>query len=142
MTTTTVEQLPVKITASEKALKSAQLVNSLKALSDIEDDKKNAVNDFTQRAKEVKSKVDMLAHEIRTGEEMRPVECFERPLYSEMVVELVRGDTGDIVSTRGMHPTERQHAMEFEGDVIASKKRGKRKSAEERLDGEDESTEH
>lgn len=113
--TTMIESLPCKLTGPEKLQKSDALVAELGGIRDDEETKKNATSAISQRIKERKAKVSSLGAELRSGEEFRDVECFERPLFDVMKVELVRCDTGDVVRTRGMHPSERQKSMEFDG---------------------------
>jgi hypothetical protein len=123
MKITSVNDLPVRLTAAEKALKAEQLVADMHEIQDLEDQKKTATSEYSSKIKRKQEHARQLAYELKTGTELRPVECYERPVYGDMVVELIRVDTGEVVSTRGMHPSERQRAMEFGEDVAASERR-------------------
>jgi hypothetical protein len=50
--------------------------------------------------------------EIHTGNETRPIECFERPRYDANMVDVVREDTGTVIRSRPLHPSEKQLALE------------------------------
>ena len=53
---------------------------------------------------------------LNQGYENRPIECgifYDRPRVGEC--EVVRLDTGEVVSERRMEPEERQHALDFGG---------------------------
>jgi hypothetical protein len=120
MQTTTVEKLPCKLNAQEKLLKGEQLAAKHGEIAQLEEAKKSAGSSFTSSIKQKKIECTQLAEEVRAGEELRPVECVERPRYQEMMVDLVRLDTGMVVSNRPMHPSERQAALEL-GDAPRSK---------------------
>lgn len=124
MKTTMVEELPVKLDPHEKQLKGEQLSQAVNTVHELEEKKKSVTSDFAQKIKDANHKVYLLAQEVRTGEELRPVECYEQPRYSELLVDVIRQDTGACVRTRPMHPTERQQAMGF-GESTAGRRRGR-----------------
>lgn len=53
-----------------------------------------------------------LGEKVRSREETRAVECFEKHDGERFVVELYRADTGELVSTRPMSAAERHDALQ------------------------------
>lgn len=130
MRTTKIEHLPCQMTGKEQLLKSAALAKAIGELSDLEAEKKEFADDWKDRKNKVDGAIKILAGEVRTGKEVRPIECFESPVYSDMMVELIRSDTGEIVSSRPMHPSERQLALDEQRETEKPQKRGKAAKAE------------
>lgn len=129
-----VRQLPCVMTAAEKALKANELVAVLGTISDLEEEKKAATASLTARIKEEKKKGGELAQEVRTGKEVRPIQCYERFRYEADMVELVRDDTAEVVSTRAMDPRDRQEKLGYTvvGSITAppEKRKGKGRKGE------------
>ena len=116
MESTIVEELPCKLTASEKLLKSDQMAKAHKEIVKLEAEKKLSGQQLKSSIDARKGELALLAREIETGEELRPVECKERPRYQDLMVDTIRLDTGEVVSSRGMEPAERQKALDY-GDA-------------------------
>lgn len=114
-----VEQLPCRLRESEKLLKSEELAEQLRQREIVEAEKKEANDAFKARLSEADRQVQRLAHEIRTGEEYRAVQCTEIGRWSENVVDIVRSDTGEVVRSRPMAAGERQALLEL-GDEPAN----------------------
>lgn len=53
-----------------------------------------------------------LGEKVRSREETRAVECFEKPDPERFVVELYRHDTGELVETRPMTAGERHEVVQ------------------------------
>ncbi len=113
MTRTIMQELPVRLTPEEKARKSEQLVKALEDKDGLESAKKAASDDFKQRLTLKDGEVKKLTREVSTGVEYRDVACEEVMAFGRNQVDLIRQDTGEIVSSRSMRPEERQGAMEF-----------------------------
>ncbi len=113
MTRSIMQELPVQLTRDEKARKSEQLVRALDDQDALELGKKAAADDFKQRLTAKNAEVRRLTREVSTGVEYREVACEEVMAFERSQVDLVRTDTGEIVSSRAMRPEERQEAMEF-----------------------------
>lgn len=111
MTTKIIESLPCRMTTEEIALKSSQMAAKLAELNGIEANKQQVTKQLGEDMKRVKGQLDAVGTEVRTGIEYRPIECYEVPRYRGLKVDMVRGDTGDVVRTRAMHPNERQEAL-------------------------------
>jgi hypothetical protein len=107
-----IEELPVKMTDEEKLLKGEYIAQVHHELVELEAEKKALMG---SRKRAIDAKKDLLAHlahELATGEELRPVQCRERPRYYDLMVDVVRMDTGRIVRSRPMEPHERQLGMD------------------------------
>lgn len=109
----TVEQLPCKLTAEEKLLKSSQLVQLAVERQQLEDEKKLATAALKAKIDQKKDEIGDLVTELHTGEELRPIECVERPRYDKMIVDIVRTDDGTVWKQRPIHPSERQEAFDL-----------------------------
>jgi hypothetical protein len=100
---------------TEVVLKSKALAAKLDEKAAVLLEKKLANDRFKERIEECDEAVLKLSREVRTRLEERPIECTESPRYGEMMVDLIRMDTGEVVSSRPMHPSERQQALSLEG---------------------------
>lgn len=112
----TVEQLPCKLSVEETLLKSRQLAQLSKDVSVLEEAKKAEQARFKTEIDDKESAISRLVQEVHSGEELRPVECYERPRYADMMVDIIRTDLATVVRSRPMHPTERQTALDM-GDL-------------------------
>ena len=127
----TIEDVPCKLTAEEQLLKSKQLCILARERATVDEQKKASAAMYKSQADSLDEQIKELVQEVHTGEEMRPIECFERPRYGDMLVDIVRTDTGALHRVRPMHPDERQLAMDS-GEVGAPTPiRGKRRRNEE-----------
>ncbi len=115
MSRSIMQELPVRLTPDEKARKSEQLVKALEDKDGLEHAKKAAVDDFKQRLTAKDYEVKRLTREVSTGIEYREVACEEVMAFGRSQVDLIRSDTGEVVSSRAMRPEERQEAMDFAG---------------------------
>jgi hypothetical protein len=115
----TIEMVPCKLSAEESHLKSKQLCQLAIDRAELEQEKKSAASAIKAAIDSKEEKINDLVKEVHSGEELRPVECYERPRYIDNMVDLIRTDTGAVVRTRAMHPTERQTALDM-GDYQIS----------------------
>ena len=63
---------------------------------------------YRQRYKAARANIEQLADALRNREEQRAVDCEERRNDGELVMELVRLDTNEVVERRPMTADERQ----------------------------------
>ena len=75
MQRTETHHLPVKLHQHEVLVKAQQAAKGLSTLKRIEDDKAEVTKDFAEQIKKKRRELDLLAHEVSTGTEVRPVEC-------------------------------------------------------------------
>jgi hypothetical protein len=123
-----VEYVPCKLTAEEELMKGKQVAQLLSEISTLEDEKKSEAKRIATEVEDKRTEMYARGEEIRRGEEMRPIECFERPRYVDNMVDLVRTDTGGVVRSRPMHPNERQTALDMGELPAPANPRPKRKS--------------
>lgn len=103
-----IEQVLCVMTDAERIAKGEALARSAFEMTALEDAKAAAGRDFTNRIKNLKTEQGKLADEVKTGTEMRDIECVEKPDWRQHIVTVVRCDTGEVVRTRPMTPSERQ----------------------------------
>ena len=108
------ERLPCKLTDKEKL----EIGNLLVAVDDeidtLEDDKKSAADGFKAKIELAEGKRRELVQKLRSGEEVRAVECIERFVYERNAVEEIRTDTNQKLSERAMTADERQGKLPLE----------------------------
>lgn len=107
------QYLPCQLTEQERLLKSEELVKRLEEKDGLEDRKKSSADDFKSLITAKECEARRLRREVSTGIEHREVECQEVFRFARNLVETVRLDTGEVVSSRAMRPEERQAAMDF-----------------------------
>jgi hypothetical protein len=120
MQRTETHHLPVKLHQHEVLVKAQQAAAGLSTLKRIEDDKAEVTKDFAEQIKKQRRALDLLAHEVSTGTEVRPVECDLVPRRADEMMDVIRPDTGEVVSsrpwTRSERDTFKQRALPFERD--------------------------
>jgi len=129
----TVEQLAVPLTPEEVLMKGKQLTQRCIEVAKLEAEKKLQASAIKSDIDAVKEKIKDLVVEIDRGEEIRPIECYERPRYGAQMVDIIRTDTGAVVRQRAMHPNERQAAFDMGEELPPPKqerKRGKKPTDE------------
>ena len=80
--------------------------------------KLEVMKDFGAKIAAEETVLQKYGEAINQGYEYRATECgvfYDRPELG--LCELVRLDTGEVVSERRMEPEERQHALDFKGDA-------------------------
>lgn len=111
-----VELLRVKLTQDEVVRKSAELARHLAESAQRREDQRALQRRFTEESKERERYEQELASDIVNGTEERPVECFEEPRFADLLVDIVRADTHEVIRTRAMQPGERQTGLRFVAD--------------------------
>lgn len=110
----TVEILPCKLTPNELLLKGKELAETFKKVDSLEAEKKADASAFKDKIESYEAKGRELAREVSTGQEYRPIECFEEARYSTNMVDLVRSDSHEVVRSRPMDPSEKQPGLNFD----------------------------
>jgi membrane protein involved in colicin uptake len=105
-------ELAIALTQEELVAKGADLSRALGEIERIDLEKKGAVAGFKERIEEKKKVMHQLTDCIRTGKELRLIECREQLNTSTKQVETFRIDNGDIVSVRPLTPDEQQLHMD------------------------------
>lgn len=116
-----IENLPCTLTEEEKAVKSKELCTTLLERAALELEKKDTMADFKKSLSDKNDEIDELARLISTGIEYRPVACRDFERFERNQVETVRLDTGEVVRSRVMGPSERQTAMALDDSEHAAK---------------------
>jgi hypothetical protein len=102
--------LKCKLTNDEWAAIAAQLANDGEKREQLEAQKKSEASAIKAKIDDVEKSISSLGVKVRTHEEIRAVECFEKADDKRFVVELYRDDTGELIETRPMTSAER-HAV-------------------------------
>lgn len=111
-----IKELSCEMTAREKAGKSDQLAAAVGTKQELEDEKKAYNDDWKERNVANDRRILKLAREVRTGHEVRNVECEEQPRYADRMVDIVRLDTGEVAFSRPMERGEMQKSLGLEPD--------------------------
>jgi vacuolar-type H+-ATPase subunit I/STV1 len=101
--------LPVKLTDEELLKYTKELVDLLAERRATESEKKATMSKYKEQLDSMDVDISEVASKLRSGEEKRPVECWEEPNFAEKVVEVFRRDTGERVHARSM--TDEDHQL-------------------------------
>lgn len=130
MATTTMQRLRCKLTPRERTAKTDELRRTMAELDDLKADKAAAMKRFATLIGDAEKKISDLAFDVRDSSELRPIECYERPRFDIRLVDVVRGDLDEVVSTRPMTATELQTAFaDVPSGAKSSGKNGQHDSA-------------
>ena len=91
----------------------AKLADAMRSRTLMEEKKKAAAAEYKASIDALEMDAALLASEIRTKSEQRPVEVKHDIDYKDGVDRLIRLDTGEIVETRKLRPDEMQHKLAF-----------------------------
>jgi hypothetical protein len=102
--------------------RSKKLALSVQQQTQAQEEHKAAASQFKERIESCTSQIGRLSREINSGWEMRNIECavlFHNPNLG--VKTIVRTDTGEVVRTTSMQPSELQENLfeEQEAEVTA-----------------------
>ncbi len=109
------QRLRCLLTDDEKIEAGKQLAEANNELKEIEDDKAQVVSDFKAKTTAVEAQVAILGGKLRSGYELRPVEChvlFDQPQPGQK--QIIRLDTKETVSTELMTDEEKQKLLPLE----------------------------
>jgi hypothetical protein len=84
------------------------LANAIADIETLTQEKVDFMADLKGRHKDAQAKVKLLAEKIRTGSEVRLVECRLEKDFLANAVRIYRLDTGELVEERPMTQEERQ----------------------------------
>lgn len=107
---TTTLDLPCKLTEEEIRTKGSEQADAVGELSRQESEKKETVKGLNIGLKSTRKRINELAQAVRTGVEIRPVECRVVPVGDEMHTERI--DTNETVDRRPMSEYERREAAQ------------------------------
>lgn len=105
--------LPHRLSTEEKLVRAQQLSAAVRENYDIEAEKKCANAEFKERLEEVGSRISKLSRVVADGVEYRETEVEVFFDYDLGMVRFTRTDTGEVIESRGMTPSERQTRMEI-----------------------------
>lgn len=100
--------LTCKLSDAEVAHRADELAREVAKLSVLEDEKKHVAKEFAASIGEVEAGVRLLACQVRDHAEDRGVACTWQRDDTGKFLELVRQDTGEVVSSRALTPAEMQ----------------------------------
>ena len=115
------ERLPCKLTDKERLEIGALIVAADDEISTLEEDKKSASDGFKAKIELAQGRHRELVQKLRSGEEVRAVDCIERFVFERNTVEEIRTDTNARLSERAMTPDERQGKLALEDAPPARK---------------------
>ena len=122
MAETEIRTLPCSLTAEELSARSFDLARKTNEISALDAERKANAKDLGGQIDVLKAQCGSLAEQVETRHENRPVEC--DLIFHERAceVEVVRRDTGEIVTRRPMTVAEQQKALpiEFPGPKVVA----------------------
>ncbi len=106
-----IRRLPCRLSQDEWSASASALAQAWHDLAMLDVERKLATAALKQRLELLEAAAAELGGKVRTHEEMRDVEVFERPAPSRLCVEIYRADTGELVDTRPMTAAERDEVV-------------------------------
>lgn len=119
-------KLPCQLTASEITGKTADLVRLEQDEAKKKLEKKEYVAEMNAQLKQMRADINGIVKELDEGAEIRDVEVETRYDYAASVVEYVRRDTQEVVSSREIDAFDRQETLDE--DVLPAPKRPQKRS--------------
>lgn len=104
--------LKVKLTEAEWCATASALGAEQAKLYEVELEKQSMMATLKARIGTHEERMAQLGELVRSREETRAVECFERKDEKKFVVELYRADTGVLVESRSMTAAERHDVLQ------------------------------
>jgi uncharacterized coiled-coil DUF342 family protein len=101
-TKTTKELLKYFFSEEEKRELAQEMAEKVTEKQSAEDEKKAIMSDFKSRLDGLDAQINGAANKIRSGFEMRQIECEVVPVPERKVWEIYRMDTGDFIRTKPM----------------------------------------
>ena len=98
--------LPVRLTDLELLERGQRVAELLRQVSEIEEEKKATNSDFKARIEEREGELHDLGSQIRNKAEQREVEVMRQADEEAGIESTIRVDTGEVIGTRAMTPTE------------------------------------
>jgi hypothetical protein len=108
-------ELPVPLSTEEYETKAKDLADLCKEINRAKDKAKEEAKFNKEAIEKLEGTWSSLATIVRDKAEERSVECVDRFRYDSREVESVRTDTGEIIGTRAMTPSEYQQEMDLHG---------------------------
>lgn len=109
---TFIEYLPCRLSDAEVLQKSAQLTQKMAEHDLFEMQMKEQAAENKKKLVGMRTEFTALGREVRYREESRPVECSERKRFGDLMVDVVRLDTGEVIRSRPMEQHERQATLD------------------------------
>ena len=106
-------RLPVRLEYDEIRLKGMRIATLEAEVEAIEEEKKAVTGDFKSKIDGRRTEISALSRQVNERQEYRQVEVIERKDWVERTVETVRTDTGEVVDSRPMSPSELQRPIPF-----------------------------
>lgn len=111
--------LPVSLTREEVIAFGDELTSKMLEKSILEEEEKQRKEQHKAKMSSVEAEIARLAVVRRTRKEERQVLCYERRVG--IAIEIVRLDTGEVVSERPMTDRERQEDLKVIGSIGGKK---------------------
>lgn len=119
-----IQKLRVSLTDAEKMEAGRQLADLQARGEELTADMKSAVKRMKVDIDSVTAQMMSRGELLRTGYELRSVDCELAYDYDRGTVTEIRLDTGEVVSTRGLYPSEQEQKLPGEVGAAASEDRG------------------
>jgi hypothetical protein len=105
------QHLPVRLTTDELLLRSDELAKTIRERDEAERNMKAAQATAKRKIDTLELDIARLAEIVRDRQENRPVEVHEIKNWDRLTMDTIRLDTGEIVGSRSMSPSERNASL-------------------------------
>lgn len=100
------KEIEIKLTNIDKAHMADEAADAQVALTSTETEFKGIKNDYSQRIKKLKAKIETTLEAVNTGVISRNVQCVMKKIYSSNIVQYVY--EGEVIEERAMTDQDRQ----------------------------------
>jgi NifB/MoaA-like Fe-S oxidoreductase len=102
-------ELPCKLTDQEELEIARRKASAEAELEEVQADFDDAKNEWKSRLEEVEKRIALMGAELRTGEQKRVIDCYER--FVAGTIETVRTDNGMVIDRRAASLADTQRAL-------------------------------
>lgn len=106
------ESLPVPLTQEEIAERADRMATALRKITELEIEKKAKNDEIKHKKEELEKDIAVWASQVREKAENREVEIELQSNWETGQIETFRLDTGELIRTRPMTPSEKQKTFE------------------------------
>jgi hypothetical protein len=108
---TVIREFTRPLTEIEIAEKGKELADKVREYDQVDNERKDVSRDYGDQLKALDAVIQKLAKEVKEGNQIHEVPCYERPNYVDKAVEAVNEETGDVLDSRPMTEEEKQMPM-------------------------------
>jgi hypothetical protein len=112
--------LACRLTTDELLERGGRLAGKMDKRERVDDERKEKASEYKEQLEQIDAEIAQLRRAIASGTEEREVPVVERRIDTGNRIEMVRLDTGEVVSERAMTIEERQGELDLAGQPVVA----------------------